>query len=130
LATILLVDDEPDLVATCQRLLGRLGHVSLSASSAAEAIDLIDREAPDLVVTDLRLPGPDGLAVARHARDRLPRIPVIVISADDSAGTREAVRATGVGAFLAKPFANARFLETVRLALGARALGADGGAAP
>jgi len=113
LATILVVDDEPDLVTNCQRLLRPLGHVPLSASTAADAIAVIDREVPDLVVTDLRLPGPDGLAVARHARTRIPPIPVLLISAYDSVGMRDAARKIGVNAFLAKPFANAAFRQAV-----------------
>ena len=128
--TILVVDDEPDLVTNCQRLLRPLGYVCLGASTAAEAMALIDREAPDLVVTDLRLPGADGLAVARHARARVPPIPVILISADDAAGSREAARATGVGAFLTKPFPNALFLEAVRRVLERRVPGPGGGLAP
>lgn len=113
MATILVVDDEPDLVTNCQRLLRPLGHVALSASTAADAIAVIDREGPDLVVTDLRLPGPDGLVVARHARTRIPPIPVLLISADDSLSVRAAAREIGVNAFLAKPFANAAFRQAV-----------------
>jgi two-component system C4-dicarboxylate transport response regulator DctD len=111
--TILIVDDEPDLVMTCQRLLRPRGHRCLGAGTGAEGIALIDREAPDLVVTDLRLPGADGIAVARHARARVPPIPVLLISADESTATREVAKAAGVGTFLSKPFANAAFLEAV-----------------
>jgi CheY-like chemotaxis protein len=50
--TILLVDDEPDFVANCERLLRRVGHVSLRAYTGIEALTLIDLEGPDLVVTD------------------------------------------------------------------------------
>ena len=113
MATILIVDDEPDLLTNCQRLLRPLGHVPLSASTAADAIAVIDREVPDLVVTDLRLPGPDGLVVARHARTHIPPIPVLLISADDSVSVRDAAREIGVNTFLAKPFANAAFRQAV-----------------
>src|SRR5262245_45468178 len=82
--TILIVDDEPDLVANCARLLQRAGHVSLRAHTGPEAMALIDRAKPDLVVADLRLPGTDGLTVARHARGHVPPIPVILITAYDS----------------------------------------------
>jgi CheY-like chemotaxis protein len=109
----LIVDDEPDLVTNCQRLLRPLGHFPLSASTAADAIAVIDREVPDLVVTDLRLPGPDGLVVARHARSRIPPIPVLIISADESIGMRDAARDVGVNSFLAKPFANVAFRQAV-----------------
>jgi CheY-like chemotaxis protein len=63
---ILLVDDEPDLLAGWSRILRPLGYLCLTASTGPDAI-VLDLEAPDLVVTDLRLPGVDGLAIARHA---------------------------------------------------------------
>jgi DNA-binding NarL/FixJ family response regulator len=89
---------------------------------------LIDREAPDLVVTDLRLPGGvDGLAVARHARAHVPPIAVFVISAHDSDHAREAAREIGVSVFLAKPLANATFREAVQRVLGDKASGATDG---
>ena len=115
--TILVVDDEPDLVANCERLLQRAGHESLRAHTGPDAIALIDREGPDLVVADLRLPGVDGLAVARHARDRVPPIPVVLITAYDSPEARAGARANGVSIYLAKPFANAAFLDAVQRAL-------------
>jgi CheY-like chemotaxis protein len=115
--TILVVDDEPDLVANCERLLQRAGHVPLRAHTGPDAITLIDREEPDLVVADLRLPGVDGLAVARHARGHVPPIPVILITAYDSTQARAAARESGVGAYLAKPFSNAAFVDAVQRAL-------------
>jgi len=111
--TILVVDDEPELVASCERLLRRAGHVSLRAYTGPEAIALIDSDQPDLVVADFRLPKADGLAVARHARAHLPPIPVILITAYDSLQARQAAREAGVGAYLAKPFSNAEFLQAV-----------------
>jgi CheY-like chemotaxis protein len=112
--TVLLVDDEPDLVITCERLLRPLGYACLRAGTGPDAIALINRESPDLVVTDLRLPGIDGLAVARHARAHVPPIPVILITAYDSATGRSAAKAAGIDTYLAKPFANADFLDCVR----------------
>ena len=123
--TILVVDDEPDLVANCERLLQRVGHVSLRAHTGPDAMALIDREGPDLVVADLRLPGADGLAVARHARGHVPPIPVILITAYDSPEARRAARESGVAVYLAKPFWNAAFLDAVLRVLSPGA--ADGG---
>jgi CheY-like chemotaxis protein len=113
----LVVDDEPDLVATCERLLQRIGHASLRAHTGPDAMALIDREGPDLVVADLRLPGADGLAVARHARGHVPPIPVILITAYDSPQARSAARESGAGIYLAKPFSNVAFLDAVQRAL-------------
>jgi CheY-like chemotaxis protein len=111
------VDDEPDLVANCERLLLRLGHVSLGAHTGTEALALIDREEPDLVVSDLRLPGADGLAVTRHARRHVPPIPVILITAYDSPESKRAASESGAEVYLAKPFSNAAFLDAVQRVL-------------
>jgi CheY-like chemotaxis protein len=126
--SILLVDDEPDLLASWERVVRPLGHACLTASTGPDAIALIDREAPDLVVTDLRLPGGvDGLAVARHARAHVPPISVFVISAHDSDQARKAARAIGVSAFLAKPLANAAFREAIQRVLADQASGSTDG---
>ena len=119
--TILVVDDEPDFVASCERVLQRAGHVSLRAHSGPEAMALIDRERPDLVVADLRLPGADGLVVARHARGRLPPIPVILVTAYDSPQARRAATESGVVVYLAKPFSNSAFLDAIQGVLHPRA---------
>jgi CheY-like chemotaxis protein len=115
--TILVVDDEPDLVVNCERVLQREGHFCLQAHTGPDAVRLIDRERPDLVVTDLRLPGAGGLTVARHARSRVPPIPVILITASDSPQVRIAAKESGVGGYLAKPFSNAAFLDVVQRVL-------------
>jgi CheY-like chemotaxis protein len=115
--TILVVDDEPDLAVNCERVLQREGHSCLQAHTGPDAIRLIDRERPALVVTDLRLPGAGGLTVARHARSRVPPIPVILITAYDSPQARIAAKESGVSSYLAKPFSNAAFLESVERAL-------------
>ena len=70
---MLIVDDDADLSETLARLLGRFGHKCLVAASGSEAIRLIDTMTLDLVVTDLHMPGMDGIAVARqHAKRALP----------------------------------------------------------
>jgi len=121
----LVVDDEPDLVANCERLLRRVGHASLRAHTGPDAMAMIDRERPDLVVADLRLPGADGLAVTRHARRQAPPIPVILITAYDSPQTRQAAAESGAEVYLAKPFSNATFLDAIERVLPSRST--DGG---
>ena len=121
--TILVVDDEPDLVANCERLLQRVGHLCLRAHTGIEALALIDREKPDLVVADLRLPGADGLAVTRHARRHVPPIPVIQITAYDSPEARRAATENGAEVYLAKPFSNATFLDAIQRVLPPKSTG-------
>ena len=86
---------------------------------------LIDQERPDVVVTDLRLPGADGLTVTRHARRQVPPIPVILITGYDSPQARRAASESGVDVYLTKPFSNAALVEAIQRVLAPRL--ADGG---
>jgi CheY-like chemotaxis protein len=78
---ILIVDDEPDLAESCGRLLSLKGHKCVLAHGQIEAMTMIDTLVPDLVLTDLYLSDGDGLAVARHARRRVPPLPIILMTA-------------------------------------------------
>lgn len=113
----LLVDDEPDLVVTCVRLLGQIGHRCLTARTGREAMGLIDAEHPDLVVTDLRLPTIDGLAIARYARRASPPVPVVLTTGFTSREARRDAEQAGATVYLPKPFSAAEFLDAVRRAL-------------
>ena len=120
----MIVDDEVDMAATCVRLLTWRGYTCRTAQTGVEAIARMDTEAPDLVITDLHLPGMDGLAVTRHARSRVPAIPVILFTADASAAAESESYSAGATFYLAKPFLNAELLQLVE-----RALPADAGTA-
>ena len=113
----LIVDDEPDLLDTCVRLLRQVGHTCLTAPAAREAIALIDAERPNLVVTDFRLPTLDGLAITRHARRCSPPMPVIVTTAYTSPDAKRGAQQAGATIFLPKPFSATEFLDAVRRAL-------------
>jgi CheY-like chemotaxis protein len=91
----LVVEDDPDLLDTCVRLLEQGGHRCLAARSGGEAVALIDAERPGLVLTDWRLPALDGLAVARHARRASPPVPVVLTTAYPSAEVRRRAREVG-----------------------------------
>ncbi len=114
---VLIVDDDIDLLNTLVRLLGRFGYTCLTASSGDEGIRLMDVESPDLVVTDLRMPGIDGVAVARHAQERTPAIPVVLMTAYHTRETERRAEEVGVGIHLAKPFASVDFVSAVQRAL-------------
>lgn len=114
---ILLVDDDIDLLDTLVRLLGRQGYTCRVASSGDEGIRTMEAESPDVVVTDLRMPGMDGLMVARHARQHCPPIPVIVMTAYTTSETHQDVRRMGGTTYLTKPFANVDLLNAVRRAV-------------
>jgi two-component system nitrogen regulation response regulator GlnG len=114
---ILLVDDDIDLVDTLVRLLGRQGYTCRVASSGDDGILAMEAESPDVVVTDLRMPGMDGLAVARHARQHRPPIPVILMTAYATSETYQDVRRMGGTTYVTKPFASADLVDAVRRAV-------------
>jgi CheY-like chemotaxis protein len=102
--TILVVDDDPDMVDTCSRILRRSGHECLTATNGRAALALLRSHGPDLVLADLRMPEMDGLALLTHARRVAPQTPVIIVTAYGSLETARQAREAGAAAYLTKPF--------------------------
>ena len=115
---ILVVEDEPDLVVTYDRLLRREGFRVVTAASRVEGLKAIESSSPALVISDLRLPDGDGLDIIRAARALVPPAPVIVVTAFASRAARESAVASGATAFIAKPFHASALLRLVRDELG------------
>ena len=101
-AKILVADDEQNLRRVLVAMLRRDGHEVVQAASGVEAIDRLSEV--DVVITDLRMPGADGMEVLRTASKAFPQVPVIMITAYGSVG--QAVEAIKAGAFdyIEKPF--------------------------
>jgi two-component system response regulator GlrR len=113
----LLVDDDPDLLRLLTLRLNASGYRVLAASSAEAALDQLALSLPALVITDVRLPGMDGLALFGEIRNRYPTLPVILLTAHGT--IPDAVEATTRGAFayLTKPFDGTLLLDKVAQAL-------------
>jgi two-component system response regulator GlrR len=114
---ILLVDDETDLLRLWKlRLESKNYHVAVAASGE-EALATFSAFKPDVVLTDLRMPGIDGLALFEAIRNLNKSVPVIIITAHGS--IPEAVEATrqGVFSFLTKPIEGATLLQEVSKAI-------------
>ncbi len=114
---ILIVDDEEAVCWTLERALSREGHRVAVAASVEQAWTAIGRQTPDAIVLDVRLPGVDGLTALGQFRQRMPTVPVIVVTAFGNLDT--AVRAVEGGAFdyLTKPFDLSQALTTIGRAL-------------
>ncbi len=110
---ILIVDDEADMRETCLRIFQRDGHRCLAVGDGEEALALLQREVPDLILTDVRMPRMNGLDLLHRIR-RLPSPPpVVVFSAYVSeTSVREALEA-GAAAYLPKPFTPQKLREVV-----------------
>ncbi|MBA3391803.1 MAG: sigma-54-dependent Fis family transcriptional regulator [Deltaproteobacteria bacterium] len=115
-AKILVADDEQNLRRVLVALLKRDGHEVLQAASGLEAIERLADV--DVVITDLRMPGADGMEVLRTASKTHPHVPVIMITAYGSVG--QAVEAIKAGAFdyIEKPFEQDSIRTIVEKAIG------------
>lgn len=102
--TLLVVDDDPIICENLQRLFTKHGFVVETAPTAEGAQDLLGRKAYDLVLTDLQMPGIDGLTFLRRIKERSPQTPVVMITA--FASTEVVIQAlrNGVNDFVPKPY--------------------------
>jgi len=114
---ILVVDDDPVILDQLAGALEDEGFNALRSSSAEDAIAILNKADPELVITDLRLPGKDGLKVVEQAQSLHPNSPVLVMTAHASVDT--AVKAMQLGAFhyLPKPMSVDTILIEVKKAL-------------
>ncbi|MGH7714142.1 MAG: response regulator, partial [Gemmatimonadaceae bacterium] len=118
---ILLVEDEAPLRGVLRDLLEREGYTVIEAADGVQALDGIDRCAPDLVVLDLNLPRLDGFGVLKHLRTRASTstLPVLVLTAKGDEDSEVRVFEAGANDFLTKPFRPRALIARLR-ALSAR----------
>ncbi len=113
---ILVVDDERQIHRILSPSLKKEGYDVVLASNAAEAMDMMGREHPDMVVLDLGLPDRDGKLVISDIRSRYP-VPILVLSARDEESEKIAALDMGANDFIVKPFGVGELLARVRAAL-------------
>jgi two-component system response regulator PilR (NtrC family) len=114
---VLVIDDEPDLLELLELTLSRMGLDTTRAQSVAEALRLLDAQAFDLCLTDMRLPDGEGLRVVEHITDKGLDVPVAVITAFGSAENAVAALKAGAFDYLAKPVALEQLRALVKQAL-------------
>lgn len=114
MAKILVVDDERDICKALSILLSKEGYSVKEAYNGEEALELVKREAFDLIMTDIKMEKMDGFALLREAQKISPETPVIMMTAFASVGSAvEAMRA-GAADYITKPFINDEIRLTVK----------------
>ncbi|HEX8855304.1 MAG TPA: response regulator [Thermoleophilaceae bacterium] len=117
--TVLLVDDEPDILLAARLLLEDAGYAVIEASGGQDALDLMGKTKLDAVFLDLRMPGVDGWDVLEELRGRstVTRLPVIVLSAHADPSAVERSVALGARGYVRKPFRAADLTRALRTVL-------------
>ncbi|TVR53359.1 MAG: sigma-54-dependent Fis family transcriptional regulator [Gemmatimonadales bacterium] len=114
---ILLVEDDDSFRRALMEILDRKGYVVSGVPTALEALDRLQEETVDLMVTDLVMPGMKGGALIEEVRGTFPEIPLIAITAFGSVEDAMALTRAGAADYLTKPFRTAAFLASVERAL-------------
>ncbi|MDX2439799.1 MAG: sigma-54 dependent transcriptional regulator, partial [Desulfobacterales bacterium] len=120
--SVLIVDDEPSILQSLGGLLSDEGFEIITASNGYEALKIIDKESPDLVLLDIWMPGIDGIETLKEIKKGNPYIQVIIITGHGNIET--AVKATKLGAFdlIEKPLSIDKIIVSINNALDFRRL--------
>jgi CheY-like chemotaxis protein len=119
LKKVLVVDDDPVVRLSFDRVLTPKGYAVIAASNGPEALERIENEDYDMVYTDIRMPGMDGIEVARNIRASRPWLPVLIITGYGDRDNEAAAAAAGVARFLHKPLSPDTIEESARSAAAA-----------
>ena len=118
--TVLLVDDEPNILLSLKFLMQKEGYEVLVAKTGAEALAVARQSRPDLVILDVMLPSPNGYEVCQSLRadPKLTGIYILMLTAKSNPAEREKGLAMGADDYVSKPFSNRELVGKVRLVLG------------
>ena len=115
---ILVVDDEKFFLELFRDVLGGAGHQTRTASSGDEALNLLAEEHFDLLVTDIVMPGLDGIALVREAKRRDPDVEAVAVTGHDDVRLAVQAMKAGCADFLTKPVDRAELVQVAERALG------------
>lgn len=123
---VLIIDDEQEALENCRRILSRVPYDCVVTSNPDEALGLIERERPGLVLTDLRMPRLDGIEVLAAAKRKDPTVRVVLMTAHATVGTAVTAMRHGAFDYIAKPFTSDELVQVARRAF--QSLPTNGGA--
>src|SRR3989344_5968191 len=115
--TILMVDDDPEVLRTLEKIMKRKGYQTIPFSNPLLALETMRTRRPDLILTDLKMPEMDGIQFMQEAKKIHPSVPVVLITAYATVDT--AVSAIQLGGFdhVRKPFEISRIYAVIEKAL-------------
>jgi CheY-like chemotaxis protein len=118
LRKVLVVDDDPVVGKSFNRVLtDKKGYVVVTAQNAHEALERMREEIYDVVFTDIKMPGMDGVELAETVKSRQPWIPIVIVTGYGTVDNEDRAKAAGVSAFLRKPLSPEMIEESAHDAL-------------
>jgi CheY-like chemotaxis protein len=114
---VLVVDDDAVVGRSINRVLSGEGYQVRETMSGPEALEELDHHQYDLVLTDIRMPGMDGLEVTSRMKKSHPEVPVVIITGYGTEASEQKARELGVSAFLRKPLTPEMIIENAERAL-------------
>jgi len=114
---VYVVDDEPRVLAVLRKTLERSGLTVRGFSSADDCLTGLEADGCDLLITDVKMPGKDGVELLIEVKRRLPWLPVLVITGFGDVPIAVKALKAGAADFIEKPLDRDSFLETVRMLL-------------
>lgn len=113
--TILIIENEVSNRLLVERVLSTRGYRCLSAANGREALEVLDRESVDLILTDLSMPVMDGYRTTQHirARPELAHVPIVAVTAYALSDENQAALRAGCTEYLTKPFKPRQLLDVV-----------------
>ncbi|MCP4685689.1 MAG: response regulator, partial [bacterium] len=115
--TALLVDDEPAILELLESFLALERYIPLTATTAEEAMEILEKNTVDIIVTDIMLPGMSGIELLSKVKESYSHIPVILITGFSGRYTPRDAISMGADGYFAKPFHNIELIYTLRRAL-------------
>ena len=117
LRQVLVVDDDPVVGKSFNRVLSQKGYLVVTAENAAEALEKMRSQEYDLVYSDIKMPGMSGIELAEEIRARKPWTPVVIVTGYGSTENQARAKAAGVSAFLNKPLSPEMIEESAAYAI-------------
>ncbi|MCK4427111.1 MAG: response regulator, partial [candidate division Zixibacteria bacterium] len=115
---VLVVDDDKKIRTLLLDTLSALGYKTIGARDGEEALALLEKQKPDVVISDIKMPKLSGLSLLRNIKDKDPKIPVLMITGYNFTYTKDQALDSGADGFLAKPFRISKIEELMQSVLG------------
>ena len=114
---ILIIDDDKDMCLVLKRFLSKHGFEAIEANSGKKALEILEGTNPDLILCDFKLEDMDGTTILKNIKDKLPAVPVIIITGYSNIKTAVEVMRLGAIDYVTKPLLPDEILVTIKRAL-------------